>query len=55
MAARAANELTALQALQRIEAGSLTSEALIEACLQRIACGGSPTRRTVQAISTGHY
>ena len=37
MAAKAPNELTALEALRRIDAGTLTSEALIEACLQRIA------------------
>lgn len=37
MATKAPNELTALEALQRIEAGTLTSETLMEACLQRIA------------------
>ena len=31
------NELTALEALIRIKAGSLTSEALVEACLQRVS------------------
>ena len=31
------NELTALEALTRIKAGSLTSEALVEACLQRVS------------------
>ena len=37
MATKAPNELTALEALQSIEAGTLTSETLMEACLQRIA------------------
>ena len=32
-----ANELTALEALAKIQSGHLTSEALVEACLERIA------------------
>ena len=67
MAAKAPNELTALEALRRIDAVTLTSEALIEACLQRIAeredVGGAwqhlaadkamETARTTDQIPTG--
>ncbi len=37
MTSKAPNELTAIEALSRIQAGTLTSEALVESCLQRIA------------------
>lgn len=37
MASTQPNELTAIEALEKIRAGSLTSEALVAACLQRIA------------------
>jgi Asp-tRNA(Asn)/Glu-tRNA(Gln) amidotransferase A subunit family amidase len=37
MASKDPNELTALEAIKKIEAGDLTSEALVAACLQRIA------------------
>ncbi|MDP6262864.1 MAG: amidase [Rhodospirillales bacterium] len=37
MASSAPNELTAREAIQKIEAGELTSETLVAACLERIA------------------
>ena len=37
MATKQPNELTAIEALSRIQAGTLTSEALVAACLERIA------------------
>ena len=36
MAPQQPNELTAIEALSRIRAGTLTSEALVTSCLQRI-------------------
>ncbi|NCF82418.1 MAG: hypothetical protein GWP74_12505 [Proteobacteria bacterium] len=36
MVAKQPNELTALEALSQIRAGTLTSEALVAACLRRI-------------------
>lgn len=37
MATKQPNELTAIQALEQIQAGTLTSEALVASCLERIA------------------
>ena len=37
MATKQPNELTAIEALEQIQAGTLTSEALVASCLERIA------------------